>query len=148
MKSLRDFIVEKMVVEVNDTTKTIAFNFDGIDNCEETLKSLEGYDDYISIDDNTVTVTISEKTFAKIAPVKDILEQAIKAERNGSRSTNDEQYAQKVKKLETRLSELNEVIDSFMNDDSKEETPDAKDAAENDKKKADSKKGDEEKDDN
>lgn len=148
MKSLRDFIVEKMVVEANDTTKTISFNFDGIDNCEETLKSLEGYDDYISIDDNTVTVTISEKSFAKITPVKDILEQAIKAERNGSHSTNDEQYAQKVKKLETRLSELNEAIDSFMNDDSKEETPDAKDAAENDKKKADSKKGDEEKDDN
>lgn len=145
MKSLHDFICEKMVVESKETA--ITFNFSNVDNAEETLKALEGYEDFVSIDDNSVTVTINEKTVAKIAAIKDILEQAIKAERNGTRSTNDEQYAQKIKSLETRLAEMNEAIDSMLADDSKEETPDAKDAAKKDEKKAEDKKDAEEKDD-
>lgn len=118
--------------------KSISFNFEGVDGAKELLKSLEG-NDLVSIEDTTVSINVTESNYTKLASVKDIIDAALKAERNGSRTTNDEQYAQKIKGLESKMDELNAAIESFNVDNSKEETPDAKKEADEDAKEADEK---------
>lgn len=122
MKTLKEFISEHLN-ENNSSSTTISFNFNGVDNIDEILKTFDDFEDFVSVNEKTVTVTVNEKTVAKIGAVKDILSQAISAERNGTRTTNDEQYAQKIAKLESGLKDLDNAIAELQSDDSKDETP-------------------------
>lgn len=122
MKTLKEFISEHLNENKSSST-TISFNFNGVDNIDEILKTFDDFEDFVSVSEKTVTVTVNEKTVAKIGAVKDILSQAITAERNGTRTTNDEQYAQKIAKLESGLKDLDNAIDELQSDDSKDETP-------------------------
>lgn len=122
MKTLKEFISEHLNENKSSST-TISFNFNGVDNIDEILKTFDDFEDFVSVSEKTVTVTVNEKTVAKIGAVKDILSQAITAERNGTRTTNDEQYAQKIAKLESGLKDLDNAIAELQSDDSKDETP-------------------------
>ena len=130
MKSLKDFINEQLN---ESNANSISFNFSDIENADSILKTLED-NEFVTINDKTVTISVNSNNVNKIGAVKDIIEQAIKAERNSSRSTNDEQYAQKIKGLESKLKEFENVIATFQADDSKEETPDPEETAEKDAK--------------
>ncbi len=130
MKSLKDFINEQLN---ESNANSISFNFSDIENAESILKTLED-NEFVTINDKTVTISVNSNNVNKIGAVKDIIEQAINAERNSSRSTNDEQYAQKIKGLESKLKDLENVIATFQADDSKEETPDPEETAEKDTK--------------
>lgn len=132
MKSLVEFIKESIVVESKD--KTIVFDFSGIENAEETLKSLEEYSDVATIEDNKVTVTLNADNIEKVGSVQDIIQQAVQHERAGEKSTNDEQYAQKVGALEKKVAEMNDAIDAIENpdgDDNKDDKSDNKKEDEN-----------------
>lgn len=139
MKTLKEFITEHLVKESKGSS--ITFNFDGIDGADELIKSLEDCEE-VSIDGKSVSISVTEQNVSKIAAAKDIIAQAITAQRNGSRSTNDEQYAQKVSGLESKMKELENAIAELQADDSKEETPEADKVAEKDADKADDKKDD------
>lgn len=115
MKSLVEFIKESIVVESED--KTITFDFTGIENAEETLKSLGEYSDVVTVEDNKVTVTLNADNIEKVGSVQDIIQQAVQHERAGEKSTNDEQYAQKVGALEKKVAEMNDAIDAIENPD-------------------------------
>lgn len=115
MKSLVEFIKESIVVESKD--KTIVFDFSGIENAEETLKSLSEYSDVATVEDNKVTVTLNADNIEKVGSVQDIIQQAVQHERAGEKSTNDEQYAQKVGALEKKVAEMNDAIDAIENPD-------------------------------
>ena len=115
MKSLVEFIKESIVVESKD--KTIVFDFSGIENAEETLKSLSEYSDVATVEDNKVTVTLNADNIEKVGSVQDIIQQAVQHERSGEKSTNDEQYAQKVGALEKKVAEMNDAIDAIENPD-------------------------------
>ena len=141
MKTLRDFITEQLN-ESKKCENVVSFDLNGIDGGEELLKALEG-NELVTIEDNVVSICVSEKTVTKIAPVKDIISAAILAERNGTHTTNNEQYALKVQKLEKALKDMEEMINSFNADDSKEDTPDPKKAAKKDVKKMEDKKEEE-----
>ena len=132
MKSLVEFIKESIVVESKD--KTIVFDFSGIENAEETLKSLSEYSDVATIEDNKVTVTLNPDNIEKVGSVQDIIQQAVQHERAGEKSTNDEQYAQKVGALEKKVAEMNDAIDAIENpdgDDNKDDKSDNKKEDEN-----------------
>lgn len=132
MKSLVEFIKESIVVESKD--KTIVFDFSGIENAEETLKSLSDYSDVATVEDNKVTVTLNADNIEKIGSVQDIIQQAVQHERAGEKSTNDEQYAQKVAALEKKVAEMNDAIDAIENpddDDNKDGKSDNKKEDEN-----------------
>lgn len=139
MKTLKQFISEQLNESKSNTFK---FDFTGIDGVEEIIKSIEDFDGLIDIDDNIVTITLSDNTLPKLTPVKDILNQAITAQRNGTRSTNDEQYAQKVASLENTMKNFENAIAAIQQDNSDEKTPDADKAAENDAEKNEDKKDD------
>lgn len=139
MKSLKNFIIEKLHMP---NSKSISFNFDGVDGVKELIDSLEG-NDLVSIENNTVTVNVTESNYTKLSSVKDIIEATLKAERNSSKTTNNEIYAQKIKGLENKMDELNAAIESFNTDNSEEETPDPNDEANKDDKESDKKSDDE-----
>lgn len=112
MKSLKEYILESE----SGSCKTFTFDFGGIENGEETVKSLEGKENY-KIDGNKVTVTVcSEKE-----PDIEILQQAIESMREQSKHSSSEQYAQKTKALATKLSEMFEYIDSLAEQEEQQE---------------------------
>jgi len=119
MKSLKEYLIESNISESNECgeSKTFTFDFTGIENGEETVKSLEGKENY-SIDGNKVTVTICSEKDTNI----EILQQAIEMARKSQKNSSNEQYAQKTKALATKLSELFEYQDSLAEQDEKEKT--------------------------
>lgn len=136
MIRLKDFINEQL----NESkSQTFTFDFNGVDNCEELIKSLEG-NELASIDNNVISINLTENNYTKLASVIDIIEQAIKAQQNGTKTTNNEQYAQKIKSLDTNLNKLQSAIDKYTEDNSKEETPDPKEEADKDADDNDDKK--------
>ena len=108
MKNLRDFILE------SESSKTITFNFKDLENAEDTIKSLESCEG-VSVQDQSVTVTVSSDTVSKIGPAKDILQQFSNEIRNSSSRTNNEMYAQKTKEFENKVTELNDAIKELEN---------------------------------
>lgn len=120
MKSLTEYIKENFIVEKEDKTQSVTFNFDGIDNAEETVKSLSDME-YVSVDGNKVTVTVTSDNCDKLDAVQDILQQAIQLERAGTKSTNNEQYSQKVSALEKQLAKFNDALDEFCDCDCEDE---------------------------
>ena len=119
MKSLINYIKESCVLE-SEEAKIVKFNFNGIDNSEELLKSLESYD-YVTVDDNEVKISISKDNYDKLDSVQDILQQSIEKERNSTKSTNNEEYAQKVVNLEKQLAKMSDIIDMYSGDNENEE---------------------------
>ena len=117
MKSLQEYVNEH-INEAQEDSKDFTFNFDGIENGEETVKSLENREN-VTIEDQKVTVTI--KKDVNIDTVQDILQQAIQTARKNQKSINDEQYAQKTAKLEKTLGEMNDFIDKVNNPEDVEE---------------------------
>lgn len=108
MKSLTEYIYESM------ESKTIEFDFTDLENAEETLKSFEDKE-YCEVDENKLKVTINPDNVDKLDEVQDILQQYCQTIRSSSKSTNDEQYAQKTKKFEQKVTEFNDAIDEIAN---------------------------------
>lgn len=126
MKSLQEFIIENVEVdESKSESKTITFNFDGLENSEDTLKSFEDREG-CSVEDNKLTVTLSEETKGKLDSVQDILQQYCETIRNSSKRSSDEQYAQKTKSFEDKLNEFNNALDELENPDEDDDKDDKK----------------------
>lgn len=126
MKSLQEFIIENVEVdESKSESKTITFNFDGLENAEDTLKSFEDREG-CSVEDNKLTVTLSEETKGKLDTVQDILQQFCETIRNSSKRSSDEQYAQKTKSFEDKLNEFNDALDELENPDEDDDKDDKK----------------------
>lgn len=124
MKSLVEFIKESK--DENKISKTLTFNFNGIDNVEDIIKTLSE-DETLNIEDNKVTLTINADNIDDIQTSLDKLEKVIKSERDGTHSSNNEQYSQLVSALERTLKEAKDFITELTtpeeggDDDKKEE---------------------------
>ena len=124
MKSLVEFIKESK--DENKISKTLTFNFNGIDNVEDIIKTLSE-DETLNIEDNKVTLTINADNIDDIQTSLDKLEKVIKSERDGTHSSNNEQYSQLVSSLERTLKEAKDFIVELTtpeeggDDDKKEE---------------------------
>lgn len=114
MKTLQDFIIEKSQLNEGIESKSITFDFTDLENAEDTLKSFEDREG-CTVEDNKLTVTITKDNVDKLDSVQDILQQYGETLRKSSKSTNDEQYAQKTKKFAERVEELNDIIDEIEN---------------------------------
>ena len=121
MKNLKDYILEnsKSVEnqnEINEASKEkkITFDFTGLENDEETLKSFDGKD-FCTIEDNKLTVTVTADNCDKLDTVQDILQQYAETLRSSTKNSSDEQYAQKTHKFADKVAEFNDVLDEFQN---------------------------------
>ena len=126
MKSLVEFIKESK--DENKISKTLTFNFNGIDNVEDIIKTLSE-DETLNIEDNKVTLTINADNIDDIQTPLQELENVIKAERKGTHSSNNEQYSQLVSSLERTLKEAKDFIVKLTTpeEDKKDDDDDKKD---------------------
>lgn len=116
MKSLKEFIKEyqeRKLQESADTT-TITLNFAGLENAEETLKSLEDKEG-CTVEDETLTISISKDNVDKFDTVQDILQQYVETLRGSTKRSSDEQYAQKIKSFADKVANFNEALDKIAN---------------------------------
>lgn len=92
----------------------VTFDFSGMDNAKETIKSLVQYDG-IDVDSDSVTVDVNTSNFnsTDMESIQDIMQQFYETARASQKSTNYENYAQKVKAFGKRVRELNDRIDSM-----------------------------------
>lgn len=107
MKSLVEFIKESK--EEKTTSKTLTFNFNGIDNVDEIIQTLSEVETF-NVEDNKVTLTINADNVGDITPELEKLENVIKSEREGTHSSNNEQYSQLVSALERTLQDAKDFI--------------------------------------
>lgn len=128
MKSLSEFILEKCSGKTCES-KTFIFNFDGIDEIDDTLKSFDS-DEYCEVDGKKVTVNVTKDNANKLANVYDTLANAITGLRSSQKRASDEQYAQKTAKLEREVNALNSYIKEITNPT---ETPEEELEKENEK---------------
>lgn len=116
MKNLSDYILEsvneKRITESEE--RTMEFDFDGLENAEETLDSLKDKEG-CTVEDNKLTVKITADNVDKLGTVQDILQQFSDSVRKSTKSTNDEQYAQKTSKFAKKVGEFNDAIDKIKN---------------------------------
>ena len=114
MKHLQDYILETTQVNESEEEKKIVFDFSDLENAEETLKSLEGKEG-VSIDGQTLTLTINADNVKKLDTVQDILQQFCQTIRTSQKRSSDEQYAQKTKSFEEKVADMNDAIDEIEN---------------------------------
>ena len=131
MKNLRNFLFEQLIKE-SDESKTVSFEFKGLDGGEDALKKFTDKDS-CEISDTKLTVTVTKDNANKISDVYDELNQFCQGIRNSTKRASDEQYAQKTKSFEDKVKELKNIIDKFMNDDT-DPKDDVKDEENKDKK--------------
>lgn len=126
MKSLVEFIKESK--EEKPSSKTLTFNFNGIDNVDEIIKTLSE-DETLNIDGNKVSLTINADNIDDIQTPLQKLENVIKGERKGTHSSNNEQYSQLVSSLERTLKEAKDFIAELTTpeEDKKDDDDDKKD---------------------
>ena len=130
MKSLKDFILESSA-DANVESKTFTFDFTGIENVEDTVKSLEN-EDCITADGLKVTLTIEKDKPYDTA--MDILQQTIQLIRKSSKTKSSEEYGQKTKKLEVTLGEVFDFIDILENPEEEKAEDAKKEESEEEKK--------------
>ena len=121
MKTLQSFISEQLKVnEEKSSSKTVVFNFDGLENSEETLKSLENKEG-CSIDGNKLTISISNDNFDKLGSVQDILQQYYEGESHSQKHTSSESYANLVTSFGKQLNSFNDILNEFENEDKEDD---------------------------
>ena len=128
MKHLQDYIVEQ--AQVNEAkSETITFDFEGLENAEDTVKSLEDVEG-VEIDGNKVTVTISQDNADKLGKLQDIVQQFYDTCHSSSKRTNDPQYAELVKTFGETVGKFNDALDKVQNPDDGDDKDDKKDKKE------------------
>lgn len=132
MKTLVEYIHEAVKLNEAKDSKSISFNFSGLDEIEDFLKSFDSYE-CVEVDDNTVKVNVSDSE--ECAKVFELIQDFVHARRNDQKVASDESYAQKVRKLEDKLSEWQDFLDELElgEDDDKDDDKDD-DSKEDDKK--------------
>ena len=130
MKSLTDYIKESVEIVENNAVQTscdVTFDFTGIENGEDTVKSLQeiGTKEAIpvSVDGTTkVTISFSNDTMDKADGIIDVLQQAVEVAGKSTKRSSDEQYAQKCQKLEKSMQKVHDFMDECDNVDTSAET--------------------------
>ena len=135
MKSLRNYILESSA-NANVESKTFTFDFTGLENAEDTVKSLEN-EECITVDGQKVNLKISKEDSYDTA--LDIIQQYIQSQRNSSKAKSSEEYGQKTKKLETLLGEVFDFIDILENPEEEKAEEKAEDIKDEEKEKEDEK---------
>jgi len=120
MKHLQDYIIEQAQVNEGANSKSITFDFTGLENGKETIDSLKDKEG-VTVDGDKLTVEITSDNVNKLGTVQDILQQFCQTVRNSQKRSSDEQYAQKTVEFEKKIGELNDALDEITNPDDEDD---------------------------
>lgn len=136
MKDLRDYILESVKFNESAASKVFTFDFTGLEQAEDTLKSFEDREG-CEIEGQKLTVKVTDKNVDKMDSVQDILQQYEQVLSKSTKNASDEQYAQKTSKFAKQVGEFNDALDEIGNaekneqdDQDKVENPDEDEKAE------------------
>lgn len=119
MKTLVDYIKEAKEKECEKcASKSFTFNFNGIENTEDFLKSLEG-NECVTLDDNKVTVNV-EKDCENCDKLYELFKDFIQLAGKSQKRASDEQYAQKLQSLEKKLGDWSDFNEEEPEEEGKE----------------------------
>ena len=118
MKSLLNYILESSKTS-DESKKTFTFNLKDVDGAKETIESLDG-NDCVTVEEETVTITIGSN-IDNVEKAKDTIKALIDKELSSQKRTTYESYANKLRKLESKVNSLNDAIESIKNPQSEEE---------------------------
>lgn len=116
MKSLKEYLVKENV----EDCKTFTFDFDSVDNAEETVKSLAEQDN-VTVSGKTVTVKVCKDNIKSLDTVVDILQQSHDAAVNSSSYSSNASVQTKVKKIGSTIADMTDYIDCLENPESCED---------------------------
>lgn len=131
MRSLLEYLNRKINVTENadtdldlnedkkESSKSFTFNFEGLDNVEETLKSLAEYD-CCSVDGEKLTITISQDKSECNDKALELLRDYYKTMHGSIKRSSNESFAQKLVKFANVLNEIDEFIDKLNNPEEEE----------------------------
>lgn len=131
MKTLVEYIHEAVKLNEAKDSKSISFNFSGLNDIEDFLKSFDSYD-CVEVEDNTVKVNVTNSD--DCAKVFELIQDFVHARRNDQKVASDEAYAQKVHKLEDKLSEWQDFLDDLELDEDDDKDDDKGDDSKEDDK--------------
>lgn len=114
MKHLSNFILEN--TSLQPATKSFTFNFDDIENAEETIKSIqdmgEEHNVTVTVNGDSVTIIVDGTKLDDIDGIVDVLQQTIEIAGKSTRRSSNEQYAQKCQALERTMNDMMDYIDN------------------------------------
>lgn len=138
MKTLVDYIKESQEKEEVPASKSFKFNFAGCEGTEDFLKSIQDIADNndlsVTVEDEKVSFTISKEDIKKYSKLLEVLQDFIHLRGKDSKRASDEQYAQKLHKLESKLTELSNYLEDAENEEAPEDDDNKKDDEKDNKK--------------
>lgn len=116
MKTLVEYIKEACDEQSQvASSKTVSFNFTGLDNAEDTLKSVQTKAEELGIDveveENKLKVSLKKDNVDDAEGLFELLQDFIHARRNDQKVASDEAYAQKVHSFEDHLNDWRDYVD-------------------------------------
>lgn len=125
MKTLVDYIKESQEKEEVPTSKSFKFNFNGCEGTEDFLKSIQDIADNndlsVTVEDEKVSFTVNKDDVEKYDKLLEALQDFIHLRGKDSKRASDEQYAQKLRKLESKLIELSNYLEDAENEEAPED---------------------------
>lgn len=143
MKHLTEFLAEAMQTpaEENNDSKTISFDFNGIEDSEQFLKELPGKAQAdgtpVSVDGTKVTLSLTADIIEKSSDTINYIKDFIKTAGKSTKRASDEQYAQRLQSLEASMKEMDDFATTAKDEQDAEagkETDDKKDDKKDGKK--------------
>lgn len=116
MKTLKEYLLSEGI----EDCKLFTFDFDTVDNAEETVKSL-GKQDNVTVSGNTVTVEVCKDNVKSLDTVIDILQQSHDAARKSSSYSNSAIVQTKVNKIGSTIADMTDYMDCLENPESCED---------------------------
>lgn len=120
MKDLRDYILESVQLNEAAASKVFTFDFTGLEQGEETLKSFEDREG-CEIEGQKLTVKVTDKNVDKMDSVQDILQQYAETITKSTQNASNEQYAQKTSAFAKKVGEFNDALDEIANTEKNEQ---------------------------
>ena len=129
MKTLVEYIKEACDEKSQvSASKTLTFNFKGLDNAEETLNSAKEIAEKdgveVEVEDEKIKVSLKKDSVDAAEGLFELLQDYIHARRNDEAARRDESYAEKTRKLEELLGDWRDYVDDAQcepEEDKKEE---------------------------
>lgn len=128
MKTLIEYIKEAAEEKSVAASKTLTFNFSGMEGVEDFLKSVQeiGNEDLVEVEDEKVKVHLKKDELESAEGLFELMQDYIHARRNDEASRREEVYAEKTRKLEELLNDWRDYVDDADEEESTEEKKDDK----------------------
>lgn len=107
MRTLKDFLLEAYY---DHNTNYVTFEFNDLKDSKDIINSLKNRD-YVNINNDVVTIEVTNDNYSKLATVQDILQQYVIVLSKDQNNADQ----QNIKKFSHQLHILNDLLNKYDN---------------------------------